>query len=294
MPRSRRLIFAATAVSLLYATRVPAQQTPAAVRALQHQSEQWRLIEPHLPDRATASPETLATEGDVLRARKFPEDAQEFYRAALDRGGSPTQMLLRMGVTELEMNQPGLAQVYFRRVTQMAPKEAQGWNNLGATEYLGHNYRGAISDYRRAVKLNKRTAIFHSNLGTAYFEQKDFSDARKQFDEALRLDPGVFQREGSGGVMAHVLSPDDRARFCFEMAKLALHRNGEDEMLYWLAKAGETGFDIKAGIAADPTLSRYRNDARVLTLIGNAQALRSRQLATNGAAPALPPEPPKP
>ena len=271
-----------------------AQQPSSPVRTLQHQTEQWRLIEPHLPDRATASPETLATEGDVLRARKFPEDAMEFYRAALDRGGSPPQLLQRMGITELEMNQPGLAHAYFRSVTQMAPKDAQGWNNLGATEYLGRNYRSAIVDYRRAVKLNKKAAIFHSNLGTAYFEEKEFADARKQFDEALRLDPGLFQRESSGGIMAHILSPDDRARFCFEMAKLALHRNGEDEMLYWLAKASETGFDIKAGLAADPTLSHYIKDPRVLVLIHNAQVLRKPELAASGVAPALPPEQPKP
>ncbi len=294
MPRLRCLYLFALPLALALPSRLTAQQTDSGLRALQHQSDQWRLIEPHLPDRATASPDTLSTEGDVLRARKFPEDALEFYRAAIDRGGNPPQLLLRMGVTELEMNHPGLAQVYFRRVIQLTPKDPQAWNNLGATEYLGRNYRGAISDYRRAVKLNKRAATYHSNLGTAYFEQKDFSDARKQFDEALRLDPGIFQRESSGGITAHILSPDDRARFCFEMAKLSLHRNGEEEMLYWLAKASETGFDIKAGIAEDPILSRYRNDERVLVLIRNAQTLRRRELAANGTAPALPPEQPKP
>ena len=296
MPRLSRIRFAVPCLLLLASATVSAQQTsPSNTRKLQHQTELWRLIEPHLPDRATSSPGTLSTEGDVLRARKFPEDALEFYRAALDRGGDPTPLLLRMGVTELELNQPGLARAYFKRVTQINPKDPQAWNNLGATEYLGKNYRGAVSDYRRAVKLNKQTATYHSNLGTAYFEQKDFTGARKQFDEALRLDPGLFQRESGSGVMAHILSPEDRARFCFEMAKIALHRNGVEEMLYWLAKAGETGFDIRAGIAEDATLSRYRADVRVLTLIHNSETLRGHQLAsTAGTAPALPPESMKP
>ncbi len=292
MPRSLRI----PTFLLFSAASLLAQQSsaPSAVRTLQHQSDQWRLIEPHLPNRATAPPDDLQTEGDVLRARRFPEDALDFYRAAMDRGGDEPTLLLRMGVTELDMNQADLARAYFRRVTQMRPKNPQAWNNLGATEYLGRNYNAAISDYRRAVKLNKKAAAFHSNLGTAYFELKDFTGARKQFDEALRLDPEIFQRESGGGIMAHILSPDDRAHFCFEMAKVALHRSGEGEMLYWLAKASETGYDLKQGLAEDPTLAKYRNDERVLTLIRNSKAMRHRDVAGNGPVPALPPEQSKP
>ena len=294
MPRSFRV--RVSVALLLSAAPLLAQQgsSPSAVRALQHQSDQWRLIEPHLPDRATAPPEVLETEGDVLRARRFPEDALEFYRAAMDRGGDQPTLLLRMGVTELDMNQADLARAYFRRVTQMRPKDAQAWNNLGATEYLGRNYNAAVSDYRRAVKLNKKAATFHSNLGTVYFEQKDFTGARKQFDEALRLDPGLFQRESGGGITAHILSPEDRAHFCFEMAKVALHRSGEQEMLYWLAKASETGFDLRQGLSEDSVLSKYRSDERVLMIIRNSRALRNRDVAKNGPVPALPTDPAKP
>ncbi len=294
MPRSFRANV--SLVLLLSAAPLSAQQnaSPSSVRSVQHQTDQWRLIEPHLPNRVTAPPDVLQTEGDVLRARRFPEDALEFYRAAIDRGGDQPTLLLRMGVTELDMNQADLARAYFRRVTQMRPKDAQAWNNLGATEYLGRNYMAAVSDYRRAVKLNKKTATFHSNLGTVYFEQKDFSGARKQFDEALRLDPGLFQRESGGGIMAHILSPDDRAHFCFEMAKVALRRTGEQDMLYWLAKASETGFDLKQGLADDATLSKYRTDERILTIIRNSRALRNRDIAKNAPVPALPVEPPKP
>lgn len=293
MPRCLR--FSVAPLLLLTISTLDAQQNSTTdVQTLRHQSDQWRLIEPHLPDRATASPDVLATEGDVLRARRFPEDALEFYRAAMDRGGDKAALLLRMGVTELDMNQADLARAYFRRVTQIRPKDAEAWNNLGATEYLGHNYIAAVADYRRAMKLNKKAAAFHSNLGTAYFELKDFTGARKQFDEALRLDPGLFQRENGGGVMAHILSPDDRARFCFEMAKVALHRSGEQEMLYWLAKAAETGYDLKQGIAEDTTLAKYRNDERVLTIIRNSRAMRRREVAVNGPVPALPAQATKP
>ena len=32
--------------------------------------------------------------------------------------------------------------------------------------------RRAISDYKRAIKLDKTSATYHSNLATAYFEEK--------------------------------------------------------------------------------------------------------------------------
>ena len=75
---------------------------PEAEREARHQSAEWLLMEPHLPDQETGSPAALQLAADVLRARRMPEDALEYYRSALKRGGSPTVLMNRIGVTELE------------------------------------------------------------------------------------------------------------------------------------------------------------------------------------------------
>ena len=45
-------------------------------------------IQPHLPDPATATPQTLELQADILRARRFPADAMDYYNYAIARGGN--------------------------------------------------------------------------------------------------------------------------------------------------------------------------------------------------------------
>ena len=43
----------------------------------------------------------------------------------------------------------------------------------------GWEAANALSDYKRAIKLNKHKAVFHANLANAYFENKDYHGARQ-------------------------------------------------------------------------------------------------------------------
>src|ERR1700722_12445179 len=189
-------------------------------RTPNHDDPQWTTVRNHLPDPATASAAQLELAADVLRARRFPADALEYYNYAMQRGGNDQVVLLnKMGVTELELQNMMQARAYFQHAIKVKKKNADGWNNLGAVEYLERRYRNAILDYNRAIKLDKKDSSFHSNLGTAYFDVKDFEDARKEFEIALKLDPEMFERRRmAAGVTAHLLSPEDHARFCYEMA----------------------------------------------------------------------------
>ena len=264
---------------------------PEMMRALSHQDPQWLLIQPHLPDLVTATPELLEMTGDVLRARRFPDDALEYYNFALQKGGQQAPLWNKIGVTELELRNVTAARLYFQRVIHLKRKDAQGWNNLGAVEYLDGHYGGAISDYRKAIKLDKRSATYHSNLGTAYFEEKDFDKARGEFDVALRIDPEMMEHHGSTGVSAHMLSPADHAHFCFEIARLYAHRGDEAEMLHYLQLASEGGFDVLGPMREDPVMAPYRKDVRVQTLVQNARLLRNGRISVADAQNGVPPLP---
>jgi tetratricopeptide (TPR) repeat protein len=257
-----------------------------------HQSSEWLTVEPHLPNPATASAAQLELAGDILRARRFPEDAVEFYIYALKRGGQEAALMNKLGVTELELRNVVAARVYFQRVVQLQRKDARGWNNLGAVEYSEGRYGKAISDYGRAIKLDTQQATYHSNRGTAYFETKDYERARREFDTALKLDPQMMKHLGTTGLEVHMLSPSDRARYCFELARLFAHRGDEMEMLHYLQMASEGGFDVEHDMGSDEVLARYRKDPRVLTLVRNAKALRSGRASADvpGGLPPLPPE----
>ncbi len=263
-------------------------------RALRHSDVQWIAVAPHLPDPVTASPTELEQAADVLRARKMPEDALDYYGYALARGGVPARLVIKEGVTQLELQNVPFARALFRQATKLDPKNADAWNNLAATEYLQRDISRAISDYKHALKLNKSVATFHSNLGTALFEDKSYKRAVEQFAIALQLDPEVFEKHSGSGVMAHMLSPADKGRFCYELAKLALGRGDEAEMLHWLAKASENGFDLRSGMAGDGQMAKFRQDPRVTELTQSTKALRTTQVVSLGAIPDLKPEDKKP
>src|SRR5947209_6784717 len=253
-----------------------------------HETEQWKLIESHLPDPATATAQTLEMQADILRARRFPEDALLYYQYAMARGGDPAKLLNKMGLTQLELRNVVLARSYFQRVVKMSKKDPQAWNNLGAVEYMDGASANAISDYKKAAKLDKHQAVYHANLATAYFERKDFDSARKEIALAMQLDPQIFERRSNeAGVAAHVLSSEDRARFSYEMAKMYARAGLEDQMLHSLAMASEAGMDIQREMRKDPVLVKVADDPRVVVMVKNAEALRASR--GSGVAPALQP-----
>jgi tetratricopeptide (TPR) repeat protein len=259
---------------------------------LRHQDPQWETVKPHLPDPATATEEQLETVGDVLRARRFPEDALDYYLYALRRGGNDVMLMNKIGVTQLELRHTAAARAYFQRAIQLKKKDPVAWNNLGAVEYMDGRFATAISDYSRAIKLNKTSAIYHSNLATALFEQKRYKDARAQYKIALQLDPDMAHHDGTGGLTAHMLSPEDHARYCFEMARLYAELGDETSMLRYLTMASEGGFDVMGEMRADAKLDRYRKDTRVILLVQNAKALRSGRASVDDASSKIPPLPP--
>lgn len=260
---------------------------------LEHEDPQWPLIQAHLPDPATASPERLEMTADVLRARRFPEDALDYYAHALKRGANEVEILNKMGVTELEVGNRQVARAFFQRIVHLKKKNAEAWNNLGAVEYLEGRNGSAISDYKKAIKLNKESAPFHSNLGTAYFQAKDFDRARKEFDTALELDPDLMtHRGGPGGITMRMLSPADHARFCYELARLYAQHGDVANMLHYLTTASEGGFDVLEAMRHDDLLGQYRKDPRVLLLVHNAEAIRTGHQPLTASAMNLPSLPP--
>jgi tetratricopeptide (TPR) repeat protein len=259
--------------------------TPGSARERLHETEQWRQIQAHLPNPATATPQDLEQQGDILRARRFPDDAMDYYRFAMARGGNTASLMNKLGLTELEMKNIQLAGAYFQRVVKMNRKNGEAWNNLGAVAFLEGEPGNAVRSYKRAIKLEKHEAVFHANLATAYFQTKDFSGARRELAEAMKCDPHIFERhEGFGGVVAHVLSAQDRARFSFEMAKLYARNGLEDQMIHSLAMASEAGMDVQREMLRDEVLAKYEMDPRVLVLVHNAEALR----ANRGGGPVRP------
>lgn len=297
--RPRALLLAPIASSLLIfplltsppRAHAQAEAVSAQERAAFHRDPQWLVIAPHLPDPKTASAAQLEMSADVLRARRFPEDALDYYGYAIARGGPVSDLLNKMGIVRLELHQTALAHELFQQTVRAKKKDASGWNNLGVTEYVDKRFKNAINDYRRAAKLDKTSAAFRSNLGMAYFENGDVESARKEFAAALLIDPHAFERRESGGMTAQVVGTQNYSQLAFEMAKIYARHHDDEATLLWLAKATEAGFDTRSEMAQDVALRPYARDPRVLMMLKNAQQMKMRSVAATAPTQSLGPAP---
>jgi tetratricopeptide (TPR) repeat protein len=248
----------------------------ASERAVLHSSSDWALLAPHLPDPATADAARLEMAGDVLRARRFPEDALDYYGYALAHGGNPNMLMKKMGIVWLELGQARLAREYFRRCARANKKDSEAWNDLGATDYELGAYPSSISEYKRAIRLDRRSAIYFANLGMTYLATKDLDSARAQLAKAAKLDPDFMRRPDSGGTNARVLTTQDYGEFCFEMAMIAANSHQPEALRMWLVKASERGFDIRKGMEESDVLRPWLKDPRVQVILQNSVELRKQ------------------
>jgi tetratricopeptide (TPR) repeat protein len=292
MLRSRSFPFLFLSTSILCTCGLGAAQQPippARVDAsVRHTSEEWQMVAPHLPDPRTASADRLEEAADVLRARRLPDDAIDFYGYALQHGGDVATLMNKMGVTELEAGRPELARPCFKRAVTLKRRYAVAWNNLGAVENVSGNMTDAIRDYRRAVKLNGKNAIFKANLGMAYFTVRDYEGGRTEIEQAISLDGDVFRHGGFGGSQISVLTANDRGRFAFEMARLAATHHEDESMLHWLTVACESGYDVRAGMRDEKEFAPYMKDVRIAVMLQNEKILRTKQVAASDPVPVLP------
>ncbi len=80
----------------------------------------------------------------------------------------------------------------FEIVTQIEPKAADAWLNLGICDDNLGNEEAGIKAYKKAVELGPMTTIArdaYNNLGLAQQAQGDAEAALASFQNALRIDP---------------------------------------------------------------------------------------------------------
>jgi tetratricopeptide (TPR) repeat protein len=225
--------------------------------------------------------------GGVLQARRFPEDALDYYQYALRRGGDTVTLMKKMGVVRLELRQNLLARTIFQQCVRMAKNDSQAWNNLAAADYSMGRYAESVGEYKHAVKLNKHAAVYHANLGMAYFATNDMESAQVEFATAVRLDPRIMDPQTDGGMTLHVLQTQNYGKLCFGIAKLYARRGDIPETELWLQKATEHGLDLRDALSSDAEMRVWLKNAEVRMLLTNTARLQKHNaeaIPTLGAA----------
>lgn len=84
---------------------------------------------------------------------------------------------------------------HFQKAIQLAPDMAQAYNNLGLCYFRQHQNELAITNYQKAIELNRKSgrhaAWPHLNLAMTEKALDQPHKAEAQLREAIRIDPGL-------------------------------------------------------------------------------------------------------
>ncbi len=89
----------------------------------------------------------------------------------------------------LEQDKPTEAMGFWRAALAIRPHSALVQNNVGVTFGKQHDLNNEIDCYRRAIALDEKLALPHSNLGFELFNSKQIEESKKEFEISLQLDP---------------------------------------------------------------------------------------------------------
>lgn len=117
------------------------------------------------------------------------QQAEILLRNILDKHPNQPDALHLLGVVAFNAGQLNMALDLIKRAISINDKVALFHSNYGEMSRLAKNYQEAIIHGEKAVALDPSSAATHSNLGIAYFDAKDFDRAQACQMRALSLDP---------------------------------------------------------------------------------------------------------
>lgn len=214
---------------------------------------------------------SIETRGDIYMARKM-------YREAIDtfREGSPKDPVLlnKIGIAYHQMMQLDNARKSYEQALKVKPDYVEVMNNLGTIYYSRKSYRRAIRWYSKALRKaadDPKSASIYMNLGTAYFARKQYEKATQAYQTAMNIDPDVFERHGSVGVILEERSVEEKAKYHFYLAKLYAKGGRNDLAMQYLRKCLEEGFKEKKKIEDEADFAALKDLPEFKELLAKEQ-----------------------
>jgi len=77
----------------------------------------------------------------------------------------------------------------YRHVIKSDPRNVEAINSLGNVNYLMGNSDQAINEYLQAIAINRNFAKAHYNLGVVLRRRQDLRNAKREFENYLKIEP---------------------------------------------------------------------------------------------------------
>jgi tetratricopeptide (TPR) repeat protein len=220
------------------------------------------------PAEETPSPitdrEKAEIRAQILMARKDYVEAVKSYDELLREDPKNARMLNQMGIAYQELGDLDHAERSYKKAVHVDKTYVSAINNLGALEYSKTHYRKAIKYYRKAVVMRDGDrAVIYSNLGYAYFGNREYPSALTAFGKALALDPDIFSRKSGAGAIIQQRSASDPGMLYFLVAKSYAKVGDAEQTAHYLKVARDDGYKDFASAKTDPDFALVIKDRRV-------------------------------
>jgi tetratricopeptide (TPR) repeat protein len=190
----------------------------------------------------------------ALHQRGALAEAEQVYRAVLDRQPDDLQTLVMFGVLAAQSRKLEQAADLFERAISIDQQASTAHNNLGIVLTDLRRYQDAVASFDRAIALAPDYADAYSNRGVALGHMQRFRQALSDYDRALALQPHAASTHNNrAGVLCQVgrmheaLHSYDQAIALQPTFALA-HLNRAD-LLLRLSRPGEALYSCDQAIA---------------------------------------------
>jgi tetratricopeptide (TPR) repeat protein len=127
-----------------------------------------------------------------------PVDAEKLYKRAIAVRPGYWATYNWLGLFYMRHARYEDAAAMYSQVVSLAPDSFTGYYNLGGVRILQGNYAEAIPLLERSLSI-RPTADARSNLGTAYFQMRQYAESAANFEEAVKVDQKNYMVWGNLG-----------------------------------------------------------------------------------------------
>ena len=152
----------------------------------------WTMAERHYRKLVTLKkiPETLVFLGHALINLKRNDEAQEYFREALNLDPDDDEVHLNLGYIYKEKGEIALAEKHLKRTIELDPKYALAYAQLGELLARQKDRREEAVDFlRSAVKYNPNDGWSRAYLAVSLWTLRKLKAAEEQYRKLLELWP---------------------------------------------------------------------------------------------------------
>ena len=205
---------------------------------------------------------TQELKGDSARVHNNNTEAVYYYRSALHITTQNSVLLNKLAVAELQTGDRGAARKHLNQAVKFDPRNVPAWNNLGVLACIERKYSAAVRYLKNALALQETNASAHLNMAEAWFGLGEVDRAMTEYTRALELDADILS-SSPGAVVAHVSTPEQRARVAFTIAKAYAKRGNIEGALEYLRRAKEGNYPDLKKVYEDQTFAALWEDPRL-------------------------------